>query len=98
MQRMTAASATIVQRSGNYSNFFPMENRNLFRHAIAWTVAWWFFAKIIPIFVDVFLALGWGVSTLGAILDGMSHYATVCGPWLVPICLIMDCAMSVVAH
>jgi len=91
---MTATSQTIAQPSNNQFSSFPLESRTVARHAIGWTVAWWFFAKVLPILVTVCVGLGFSVSTLGAFLDGMSHYATVCGPWLVPVCLIVDCAVS----
>ena len=94
---MTAAPQTIAPLSNNPFTF-PLEARTIGRHAAGWTVAWWFFAKILPVFITVGAGLGFSVSTLGTILDGMSHYSIICGPWMVPACLIGDCAVSLAAQ
>ena len=95
MAYMSAKSQTITNPSGNNISAFPPESRTLARHLIGWVVAWWFFAKVLPIFENVHLGLGFAVSSLGALLVGISHYSTLCGLWLVPVCLVTDCAVIV---
>lgn len=95
---MTATAQAITQPSNNHFNSFPLGRRTVARHVVGWTVAWWFFAKILPIFVNVGAGLGFPVSTLGLLLDGMSHYATVGGPWLIPVCLIVDWVVGFAAQ
>ena len=94
---MTAQAQAIGQTSGDPGTL-PLEGRTVARHLIGWAVAWWFFAKVLPIFENVHLGLGFEMSTLGSILVGFSYYATLFGPWLVPVCLLMDCAISCAAH
>lgn len=68
------------------------------RHLIGWMVAWWFFAKVLPVFENVHLALGFAVSSLGSFLVGISHFSTSWGTWLIPVCVVVDCALAFVAE
>lgn len=68
------------------------------RHLIGWLVAWWFFAKVLPIFENVHLALGFVASSLGSFLAGISHFSTSGGIWLIPVCVAVDCALAFAAE
>lgn len=92
---MNAISQTMAHPTGNNVSAFPPERRTIARHLIGWVVAWWFFAKVLPIFENVYLGLGFAVSSLGSLLVGLSHYSTLSGLWLVPLCLVTDCAVIV---
>src|SRR5690349_21946021 len=90
---MNAISQTMEHSWNNNVSAFPPESRTIARHLIGWVVAWWFFAKILPIFENVHEGLGFAMSNLGSLLVGISHYSTLCGLRLVPACLVADCAV-----
>jgi hypothetical protein len=95
---MMVTSQSIGQPPNTNIGFLPRELRTLARHLIGWVVAWWFFAKILPIFETVHLALGFAVSSLGSFLVGISHFSTSAGMWLIPVCLVMDCVIALAAE
>jgi len=95
---MTVTSQSIAQPWNKGIGACPREFRTLGRRLIGWVVAWWFFAKIVPIFESVHLALGCMVSSLGSFLIGISHFSTAAGIWLIPVCLVADCAIALAAE
>jgi type II secretory pathway component PulF len=95
---MTATSQSIGQPSNSNFDFLPQEFRTLTRRLVGWIVAWWFFAKILPIFETVHLALGLAVSSLGSCLVAISDFSTSAGKWLIPVCLVVDCAIALAAE
>ena len=77
----------------DFSRYLRQDWISLLRHSLQILVAWWFLAKVVPVFYEVQLALGFPVQWHVATVMAISHVASIGAPGLLPVLLIGNFAV-----
>ena len=82
-----------TQLPASFRHYLSQDWISLLRHSVQILVAWWFLAKIAPVFYEVQLGLGFPVRWHVASLMAICNIASIGAPLLIPLLLLGNFAV-----